>query len=389
MVRGTTRSALPNQKVYPPTESGAPADVDRRGREPGFGRARGALRLPAHARDHRRRARCGSRPTWISITARSTQFGQPTRAVGVHSHGYVARTDQQALDESWPHYEAMHAKIGSERGWPPMSREQYEAGAGPEGALFVGSPETVAAKIVATVEGARAVALRHEVQRRHAAARAADDEHRAVRARGHPARARATRRVTTRSEPASRPLLYCRDGTRTSHRGLRVERRHARARRDARSAGGRRRGRGVARLTVMDHVWQIGGSGRRRIRCSRRTRRSGTSRPSPARAPARTRDRRGLPRARSAREDGRRRSTCSRAVARASASARPGTRRSRAASACRSRRRASASSGWRRRCGSASRCGATTRGRSRAEHYQLDAHAQLAAERSAGRTRRC
>ena len=81
------------------------------------------------------------------------EFGQDTQPVGVHSHGYVARTDGQALDESWPHYEAMHSKIGSERGWPPMSREQYEAGAGPEGALFVGSPETVAAKIVATVEG--------------------------------------------------------------------------------------------------------------------------------------------------------------------------------------------------------------------------------------------
>jgi alkanesulfonate monooxygenase SsuD/methylene tetrahydromethanopterin reductase-like flavin-dependent oxidoreductase (luciferase family) len=81
------------------------------------------------------------------------EFGQPTRAVGVHSHGYVANTDRQALDESWPHYEAMHAKIGSERGWPPMSREQYEAGAGPDGALFVGAPETVAAKIVSTVQG--------------------------------------------------------------------------------------------------------------------------------------------------------------------------------------------------------------------------------------------
>ena len=59
----------------------------------------------------------------------------------------------QALDESWPHYAEMHAKIGRERGWPPMSREQYEAGAGPDGALFVGSPETVAAKIVKVARG--------------------------------------------------------------------------------------------------------------------------------------------------------------------------------------------------------------------------------------------
>ena len=81
------------------------------------------------------------------------EFGRDTPPVGVHSHGYVARTDSQALDESWPHYAEMHAKIGRERGWPPMSREQYEAGAGPDGALFVGSPETVAAKIVKVARG--------------------------------------------------------------------------------------------------------------------------------------------------------------------------------------------------------------------------------------------
>ena len=129
------------------------AHVDRRGRHARVGGARRALRLPAHAGDHRRGAHARSRPSSTSTSAPSRSSDRTTPPVGVHSHGYVARTDSQALDESWPHYAEMHAKIGRERGWPPMSREQYEAGAGPDGALFVGSPETVAAKIVKVARG--------------------------------------------------------------------------------------------------------------------------------------------------------------------------------------------------------------------------------------------
>jgi len=68
----------------------------------------------------------------------------------------VADTDEQARDEFWPHYAAMHARIGRERGWGPMTRAQFDASAGPDGALFVGSPESVSAKIVTV---ARALGL--------------------------------------------------------------------------------------------------------------------------------------------------------------------------------------------------------------------------------------
>jgi alkanesulfonate monooxygenase SsuD/methylene tetrahydromethanopterin reductase-like flavin-dependent oxidoreductase (luciferase family) len=81
------------------------------------------------------------------------KLDKPTRPVGVHSPGYVAATDQQARDEVWPHYQAMMERIGRERGWSRMTREQFELTAGPEGALFVGSPETVARKIIKVVEG--------------------------------------------------------------------------------------------------------------------------------------------------------------------------------------------------------------------------------------------
>jgi probable LLM family oxidoreductase len=81
------------------------------------------------------------------------QFGQPPQPLGAHSPGYVAGTDEQARDEFWRHYKAMHDRIGRERGWPPLTRAQFDAGTGPDGALFVGSPDTVAAKIVRVTDG--------------------------------------------------------------------------------------------------------------------------------------------------------------------------------------------------------------------------------------------
>jgi alkanesulfonate monooxygenase SsuD/methylene tetrahydromethanopterin reductase-like flavin-dependent oxidoreductase (luciferase family) len=64
----------------------------------------------------------------------------------------VAETDEQAKEELWPHSRDLMNRIGAERGWSPIGRAHFEQAAGPEGALYVGSPETVAAKIVATVK---------------------------------------------------------------------------------------------------------------------------------------------------------------------------------------------------------------------------------------------
>jgi alkanesulfonate monooxygenase SsuD/methylene tetrahydromethanopterin reductase-like flavin-dependent oxidoreductase (luciferase family) len=60
----------------------------------------------------------------------------------------VAETDEQAREDAWPHYRAMMTRIGAERGWRPATRSDYDAAVGPDGALCIGSPETVAAKIV-------------------------------------------------------------------------------------------------------------------------------------------------------------------------------------------------------------------------------------------------
>ena len=68
--------------------------------------------------------------------------------LSTNSHTYVADDSQRAGDEYFPAYAAMMNRIGRERGWAPLTREQFEVARGPEGALLVGDPEEVAAKIV-------------------------------------------------------------------------------------------------------------------------------------------------------------------------------------------------------------------------------------------------
>jgi alkanesulfonate monooxygenase SsuD/methylene tetrahydromethanopterin reductase-like flavin-dependent oxidoreductase (luciferase family) len=68
--------------------------------------------------------------------------------VGVHALGYVAETDEQAADDFFPGYAKTFTEIGRERGWPPVTRAQFEALRGPTGALLVGNPDVVARKML-------------------------------------------------------------------------------------------------------------------------------------------------------------------------------------------------------------------------------------------------
>jgi probable LLM family oxidoreductase len=76
-----------------------------------------------------------------------TELGHDELPIGMHSPGHVAATDEQAREELFPHQAELFTRIGRERGWPPYSRIAFEQAASPEGAMFVGSPETVARKI--------------------------------------------------------------------------------------------------------------------------------------------------------------------------------------------------------------------------------------------------
>ncbi|TCJ99138.1 LLM class flavin-dependent oxidoreductase [Nocardia alba] len=73
--------------------------------------------------------------------------GHERQPVAVHAHGYVADTDDRAVAEFYEPYAAAMSVIGRERGWGPMSREQFDALRSQSGSLFVGTPDYVADKI--------------------------------------------------------------------------------------------------------------------------------------------------------------------------------------------------------------------------------------------------
>jgi probable LLM family oxidoreductase len=76
------------------------------------------------------------------------QFGKPQLPVGVHSLGFVAETDEEALEIQWPYYKEQFEWAARERGWRPPTYEQFQAEVD-HGSMYVGSPETVAHRIAA------------------------------------------------------------------------------------------------------------------------------------------------------------------------------------------------------------------------------------------------
>jgi probable LLM family oxidoreductase len=149
---GETRAPLDGQSVYPPTESGSLRTWV------GVGGSPKSVVRAAHYGLPLMLAIIGGDPLAFAplvdlyrrALAHAEQEPQP---VGVHSPGFIADTDERAREEMWPHYATMQARIGRERGWAPITRGQFEETAGPDGALFVGSPETVATKIVKVAQG--------------------------------------------------------------------------------------------------------------------------------------------------------------------------------------------------------------------------------------------
>ena len=69
--------------------------------------------------------------------------------LAINSHAHLAQDARQAADEMFPAYATMMNRVGRERGWPPIVRQQFEAGRTPRGAIFCGDPQQVADKILA------------------------------------------------------------------------------------------------------------------------------------------------------------------------------------------------------------------------------------------------
>jgi probable LLM family oxidoreductase len=147
--KGTVRPPLDGMRVFPPVErpplrtwvgvGGSPESVVRAARY-GF-----PLTLAIIGGDPRRFA------PYVELYHQAlAQLGFGPLPVAVHSPGHVAATDAEAREQLWPAYEVMRNRIGAERGWGPTSRAEFDREID-AGSLYVGSPETVARKIAATV----------------------------------------------------------------------------------------------------------------------------------------------------------------------------------------------------------------------------------------------
>jgi alkanesulfonate monooxygenase SsuD/methylene tetrahydromethanopterin reductase-like flavin-dependent oxidoreductase (luciferase family) len=78
----------------------------------------------------------------------AAEAGHPVPAISINSHGFVGDDARTAADTAFVAFKTTMDKIGRERGWPPMTREQFDASATLRGANFVGTPEQVAEKIL-------------------------------------------------------------------------------------------------------------------------------------------------------------------------------------------------------------------------------------------------
>jgi probable LLM family oxidoreductase len=146
---GTTRAPLQDAEIFPHTDSGrlttwigaggTPASIVRAATY-GFPLMLAVIGGdPARYRGH------------VELYRRATvELGKTPQLVGMHSPGFVADTDEEAQEIYFPRYKEMYDRIGWMRGRPPVRRSEFDREV-ETGSLYVGSPDTVARKIAATV----------------------------------------------------------------------------------------------------------------------------------------------------------------------------------------------------------------------------------------------
>ncbi len=146
---GTHRPPLAGQGVYPrPMQDPLPIWLGVGGTPGSFVRA-GALGLPlmvAIIGGETRRFR--PLVDLYREAGRVAGFGPDRLKVGVHALGYIAPTAKEAADDFFPGYARAFGEIGKERGWSTPTRAQFDAQITPDGALLVGSPEDIVAKVL-------------------------------------------------------------------------------------------------------------------------------------------------------------------------------------------------------------------------------------------------
>lgn len=147
---GTTRAALNKADVFPKTESGHLQTMIGVGGSPQSVIRAAKYDFPLML------AIIGGSPDrfapYVDLYDQATkEFGTTRHPIGMHSPGFIADTDEEAIRLSWPPYKKSHDRIGKTRGWPPITREQFKHEI-TNGSLYIGSPETVAQKIARSIK---------------------------------------------------------------------------------------------------------------------------------------------------------------------------------------------------------------------------------------------
>ncbi len=146
---GTTRASLTEADIFPKTESGhihtsigvggSPQSVIRAAKY-GF-----PLML----------AVIGGSPVrfipYVELYHKAAlEFGTKVDEIGIHSPGFIADTNEEAISIAWPAHKINFDRIGKSRGWPPLQKEHFDQEV-ENGSLYIGSPETVAKKMANTI----------------------------------------------------------------------------------------------------------------------------------------------------------------------------------------------------------------------------------------------
>ncbi len=146
---GRFRAPLEDQAIYPrPAQDPLPVWVGVGGSPESILRA-GVRGLPVAL------AIIGGNPDRFAVfadlhrrTLREAGHDPAGASLAVHAHGFVSESNEQAIDEYYNPYAVAMTRLGRERGWGPMTRQQFDMMRGPEGSLVIGDAETVARKIL-------------------------------------------------------------------------------------------------------------------------------------------------------------------------------------------------------------------------------------------------
>ncbi len=143
--QGTHTQSLDAADIFPKTESGKLETLIGVGGSPNSVVRAAAYDFPLML------AIIGGSPDrfapYVDLYKRAAeQFGHKAHPVGMHSPGFIADTDEEAIKTAFPLFKEQMDRVGKTRGWTPMTRQHFLSEV-KNGSMYVGSPETVAQKI--------------------------------------------------------------------------------------------------------------------------------------------------------------------------------------------------------------------------------------------------